>query len=95
MKTTRCTSVPHRRKKTCCQGDKITEWFEVINYSTLQGANGTSETISTCFIQTFLIETHSNAHIRNPFKCIERSTEIKKTQLSAKKRTLQISTAAD
>ena len=43
VKTTRNTSVLEWRKNICCQGNEITEWFEVINYSASSGTNGTSE----------------------------------------------------
>lgn len=45
-----CSSIA--KKKPCCQGNKITEWFKVINYSALSGTNGTSDAISTCLVHT-------------------------------------------
>lgn len=49
-----CSSIA-KKKKTCCQGNEITEWFEVINYSVLSGTNGTNEAISTCLAHTSFI----------------------------------------
>lgn len=69
-----CSSIA--KKKICCQGNEITEWFEVINYSALSGTNGTSEAIFTCLIvlhlghcdwkaiQKLILRTHLSAASR-------------------------------
>ena len=61
------------KEKNRCQGNAITEWFEVINYSASPGTNETNAAISTCSTNTSFrplrLENHSNAHTPNAFKC--------------------------
>jgi len=91
VKTTRGTSVLQlRKKKTCCQGNEITEWFEVINYSALSGTDETSEAISTCLAYTSFgplrLESHSKARTQNPFK----RSVTKENQLNVEKKPFKV-----
>lgn len=74
-------------KNICCQGNEITEWFEVMNYSASSGTNGTSEAnfhlLSYTSLRPLRLGSQLKAYTQNPVK-----RSVTENQVSAEKKAI-------